>query len=274
MYILSDKPKKILITGGTSGLGYELVRYFVQSGDEVFATGRNSSKLIGLGDRVHYVRMDLADLADVRQNINGLLNRVDRLDIVINNAGVLGPHKFIKTKDGFEYTTQVNFLSHLLINEMIIRKKLTKEPMTIVSVTSPVYRYYRPGFKMPVEKDFHSFRTYSESKIYLLFLGGFLTRNYPDRNLNCFSFDPGIFSSGISRTKKKWFKNMYRIGAIFMRSPGSVAGKLFDILSKQISGEEKIYRNVNKFRELNEVLKKSGESYLAECSLKLEEHFK
>ena len=274
MNLLSDKHKKILITGGTSGLGYELVRYFIQSGDEVFATGRNSSKLITLGDKVHFIRMDLADLADVQQNIIELLHRVDSLDIVINNAGVLGPHKYTKTKDGFEYTTQVNFLSHLLINEMIVRRKLNKEPTTIVSVTSPVYRYYRPGFKMPVEKDFHSFRTYSESKIYLLYLGGFLRKNYPDSILNCFSFDPGIFSSGISRTKKKWFKNMYTIGAPFMRSPGRVAGKLFDILSGQNAGEEKIYRNINKFRELNEVSKKSGESFLAECSLKLEEYFK
>jgi hypothetical protein len=178
------------------------------------------------------------------------------------------------TKDGFEYTTQVNFLSHLFINEMIVSKKLNKEPMIIVSVTSPVYRYYRPGFKMPVEKDFHSFRTYSESKIYLMFLGGYLTKNWPDRNLNFFSFDPGIFRSGISRTKKKWFRNMYKVGGVFMRSPGKVAGRLAEILSQQISGEGKIYRNVNKFKDLDEPIKKSGESFLEECSLRLEKHFK
>jgi retinol dehydrogenase 12 len=271
---LSERPIKVLITGGTSGLGYELVKYFIQSGYEVFGTGRDSSRLTELGDRIHFIKMDLADLADVKKNMLELLERVERFDIVINNAGVLGPHKYILTKDGFEYTTQVNFLSHLFINEMIVSKKLNNEPLTIVSVTSPVYRFYRPGFNMPVEKGFHSFRTYSESKIYLLFFCGYLIKNWPDRNLNIFSFDPGIFSSGISRTKKKWFKIMYKVGALFMRKPGKVAGRLVEILSQQVTGEGKIYRNINKFRELDELTKKSGESFLAECSLKLEKHFK
>ena len=49
-------------------------------------------------------------------------------------------------------------------------------------------------------------------------------------NLNCFSFDPGTFSSGIYRMQKRWFREMYRIAAPFMRSPVKVAKGLAELL--------------------------------------------
>src|SRR5512133_3531568 len=124
-------PTKILITGGTSGLGYELAKYFVSTGAEVYVTGRNPERLTGCGDVIHFIRMDFADLSDVKQKI--LLFSDTKPDLIINNAGVLGPHKFRMTKDGFEYTMQVNFLAHLLIDRMIAGARSSNEPLTIVS---------------------------------------------------------------------------------------------------------------------------------------------
>jgi NAD(P)-dependent dehydrogenase (short-subunit alcohol dehydrogenase family) len=268
----SLRPSRILITGGTSGLGYELAGYFVRSGDEVFVTGRDPSRLSAFENKVHFIGMDFADLADVKKKMTLLFNNQECPDIVINNAGVLGSYKFKKTKDGFEYTTQVNFLAHLLIDELILRSKADNKPLTIVSVTSPVYRYYRPDFKIPEEKNYRSFRTYSESKRYLLYLGEYLNGRYPDKNLNSFSFDPWIFRSGISRRKRKWFKSLYRLGAPFMRRPYKVAGRLFEILSNRVHGEGRIYRNIHKYREIDEITKNEGEKFMAECFMKLEKY--
>jgi short-subunit dehydrogenase len=272
--MISAKPKKILITGGTSGLGYELVRCFDRSGNSIFTTGRDPVKLAGTRSRINFIRMDFANLNDIRENMSGLLDHVENFDIVINNAGVLGPHKFTRTIDGFEYTMQVNFLSHLLINDMIVRNKKTSESTTIVSVSSPVYRFYKPLFQLPAVENFHSFRTYSESKIYLLFISSYLLKKYPEKNLNCFSFNPGIFRSGISRTKKKWFRNLYEMGGPLMRRPEKVALRLFDILSGEQEGKGKIYRIRNNFRKLDEVLINKGEDFLKECYLKLDECMK
>lgn len=269
--MISFNHKKILITGGTSGLGYELAKYFVCSGAEVYVTGRNPSRLKGWGDGIHFIGIDFADLADVRQKILLFSDSINP-DLIINNAGVLAPHKFRMTKDGFEYTMQVNFLAHLLINRMIAGARSYNEPLTIVSVTSPVYKYYRAGFKMPEEKKFHSFRTYSESKIYLLFLGEYLTHIYPDKQLVFFSFNPGIFRSGISRTKRYWFRSLYKAGAPFMRNPGKSAGRLFEILSEGTTAGGRIYRNIHKFREMDKLTRKEGEQFLAECVLKLEKY--
>jgi NAD(P)-dependent dehydrogenase (short-subunit alcohol dehydrogenase family) len=270
--MISDKPKKILITGGTSGLGYELAGYFIRSGDEVYVTGRDSSKLSVHFNKVHFIRIDFADLAEVQKKTASFLTGLESPGIVINNAGVLAPYKFIQTKDNFEYTIQINFLAHLLINEMILRNKSDNDPLTIVSVTSPVYKYYKAGFKMPAEKKFHSFRTYSESKIYLLLLGEYLASRYPGKNLNYFSFDPGIFRSGLSRGKKKWFRILYKAGTPFMRSPEKAAGRLFEILSDDTTGSGKIYTTISKFRETDELTRRTGEHFLAECSLKLEKY--
>jgi NAD(P)-dependent dehydrogenase (short-subunit alcohol dehydrogenase family) len=264
------KKGKVLITGGTSGLGYDLVKHFLTEGYEVFTTGRDHSRLSKSGGELQFLKTDFSDLDDVKSVIQKILNNGTRFDIVINNAGVLSPPEYSPTVNGFEYSFQVNFLSHLLINDLILRAKSKADALTIASVTSPVYKYVKPDFKLPERPGYKAFKTYSESKLYLLFIGEYLLKRHPGNDFNYICFNPGIFSSGIYRMQKSWFHRMYRIGAPFMRSPSHVAHLFAEILNEEALISGSVYRSKNRFRKPDNIGKEEIEIFMAKCYGKIE----
>lgn len=225
--------KKIFVTGGTSGLGLELVRRLLLQGAEVYATGRKLNENLPEKDNFRFIPVDFTDLKNLTETISEFLNEKILFDVVINNAGVLSPPEYQETKDGVEYSFQVNFLSHILINEMILRKKAYNDPLLIIAVTSPVYRFVRPDFTIPRKTDYRPFRIYSESKYYMLLIGDYLKNECLGSNFRFLGFNPGIFGSGIYRMQKPWFRAMYRFAAPFMRSSGKVAESLIDVIKKE-----------------------------------------
>ena len=153
--------------------------------------------------------------------------RNHKFDCLVNNAGILSPPRYKQTDDGLEYTFQVNFLSHLLINELILRSDSKKQPFLIVSVTSPAYRIADPDLGPGLDSSkYNPIKAYSSSKLYIALMGEYLTLKHNDLEIKNFSFDPGTFRSHIYRMQKKWFRTMYRIGGPLLKDPAMVAGAL------------------------------------------------
>jgi NAD(P)-dependent dehydrogenase (short-subunit alcohol dehydrogenase family) len=256
----------ILITGGTSGLGKELVIKFLKMGFLVVAAGRQSLKIPGFEERFELIQTDFSDLRQTR-TIFSRLCATHRFDLVINNAGILSPPRFTTTADGLEYTFQVNFLSHLLINEIILKNHKTSDPLIIASVTSPVYRLVRQNLSFQNdEKSYGSFKAYSESKLYLALMGKYLTAEYPDIKLTCISFDPGVFSSGIFRMKAPVFKFLYKVASPFMRRPVKVAEVLAGLIMSNDLHNGRIYDIKKRIRYLNETDSLSEDRFWGDCS--------
>lgn len=256
--------KKILITGGTSGLGLELAKNYLSKGRNVWVTGRvlNGG---GLHDkRFHFTKVDFSDLSGVRDIISRLSEKVEGFDLIINNAGVLSPPEFTLTGDKIEYSFQVNYLAHLLVNEIILRNSKTDYPV-VVSVTSPVYQYVTPKLMVPERSDYKAFNAYSESKYNMLLVGEYLKRRYPEKNLTFIGFNPGTFRSGIYRMQKPWFHRMYSIAAPFMRSPKHVAQLLTDILNEENLINGAVYTRKNKFRKPDFRDKEKIDEFMGVC---------
>ena len=138
---------------------------------------------------------------------------------------------YIETINGLESSFQINFLAHLLINNIILDGIIDGQQIRIASVTSPVYRYavFNPGIRSG-SAGYRAMRSYSSSKLYLAMMCELLTYRHKELNLHCFSYDPGTFSSGIYRMQKRWFRELYRIAAPFMRSPARAATGLAELL--------------------------------------------
>lgn len=238
---LTNNFKNILITGGTSGLGLELVRLFLEGGSEVYTTGRDPSRLQSGESKLHFISVDFSDLKEVSEAARKLTLQSVKFDLLINNAGILSPPHYTTTKDSLEYTFQVNFLSHHLLDELIIRNADNKFELMVVSVTSPVYKYVKPDFKMSDIEKYRSFKAYAESKLYLLLAGEHIHNKYPEKRLIFIGYDPGTFRSGIHRMQKKWFQHLYRIAGPFMRSPAYVAKTLYGILANRICIDGLVY---------------------------------
>ena len=257
---------KILITGGTSGLGHELVKIFLNKGYYVVTTGRRDLPLPESGKRFSMHKVDFSDLKSTAEVFRQIAE-AHQFDLVINNAGILSPPKLTLTNDGMEYTFQVNFLAHLLADEIILNKLEDDRPLRIASVTSPVYRL--ASINSGKGKRYRALKAYSDSKLYLVLISKHLSQLHKDKRIVCFSFDPGTFGSGIYRMQSRFFSTLYWIAAPFMRKPSKVAGVLAEILTrKDVSGN--VIYNLNKqMRQIPETDKDLTETFWKECFEKI-----
>ncbi len=257
--------EKVLITGGTSGLGFELAKIFSNNGYNVWITGRTLKKGLPEGIRLNFVRADFSDLKQTAGAMKELAGRGIRFDIIINNAGILGPPDYTKTIDGYETIFQINFLSHLLVNIILTADSNQDRPVTIVTVTSPVYRYVKPVFRFPKEEDYNSFRVYAYSKYLLLVAADYLKKRLPEGTLKIIKFSPGVFSSGIYRSRGKIFQTLYELAAPFMRHSEVPARKLFELLQNKNYSENMVYRGLDERCMESPVLTPEAEKFLLIC---------
>lgn len=265
---------KILITGGTSGLGFELARVFLQKGYEVVATGRNKVSMPGYHDSFTFIVADFSDLAQTSFALKRLCE-TSRFDIVINNAGILSPPEFTPTADGLEYTFQVNFLSHLLVNEIILKNSLPGRPLKIAGIVSPVYRIAEKDLRIPVsDEGYRPLKAYSNSKFNLALMCSYLPVKYPSLDLTCIGFNPGVFRSNIFRMQKHWFRTMYRIAAPFMRNPERIAGRFYEVLSKPDLKNGAIYKSGKRTGVVPRIDGKAADIFLRECYKKIGQYLK
>lgn len=243
---------RLLITGGTSGLGLELVRLFLDNGFEVIATGRRMIEIPEYKDRFSLYRVDFADLAGTSE-VFRQISKVYDPDYVIYNAGILSPPDFTLTKDGFEYTFQVNFLAHYVANEIIIHNRFSEKPLLSATVTSMAYRAAEPDFKLFIEPtEYRPWKAYSDSKYYLSLMSRYYSEKYPEKCIRHISFDPGIFGSELYRTQQGLFRMIYKTGIRIMKKPDFSARILSEILMNGEIRNGAVYDTRKKIRMLSE----------------------
>ena len=118
--------KTILLTGCTDGIGLDAARQLVSKGHKVLMHGRNPSKLssvakeMGVEDANTFVA-DLSDMRQVHAMANSIKTKHDRLDVLVNNAGVLkAPGAHLLSKDGIDVRLAVNMVApYTLAKELL-----------------------------------------------------------------------------------------------------------------------------------------------------------
>ncbi|MBP2331183.1 NAD(P)-dependent dehydrogenase (short-subunit alcohol dehydrogenase family) [Kibdelosporangium banguiense] len=116
--------RTVLITGANSGLGLRSAKVLAGMGARVLLACRNPERgraaAVQAGSRAEFVELDLSDLASVRKAAAEVRERTDdRLDILMNNAGVMGT-PFTRTTDGFELQFGVNHLGHAALTWLLM----------------------------------------------------------------------------------------------------------------------------------------------------------
>ena len=118
----------ILVTGATDGLSRSVVQELAGKGATVLLHGRNMERLRAALDRVReetgnekmrYYLADLSSLEATRDLAERILSEHDRLDVLVNNAGVISPERK-ESEDGYELTFAVNYLSHILLTSLLL----------------------------------------------------------------------------------------------------------------------------------------------------------
>jgi NAD(P)-dependent dehydrogenase (short-subunit alcohol dehydrogenase family) len=139
----------ILITGSTGGLGRETALLLGAEGHHILVHGRNAERgeeVVALirasGGQADFYRADLASLDDVRDLARRVLDEHDRLDVLVNNAGIWleADQGRLVNEDGYELHFQVNHLSHFLLTHLLLDRLTESAPARIVNVASTAQR--------------------------------------------------------------------------------------------------------------------------------------
>ncbi|EME77537.1 uncharacterized protein MYCFIDRAFT_44992 [Pseudocercospora fijiensis CIRAD86] len=132
---LPDQHGKVhVITGGYSGIGYELAKMLYARNATVFLAGRDVSKakpaIQQIQDeqqtktktlgKLEFLYLDLADLQSIKSSVEDLACRTDRLDVLVNNAGVMVPPVGSHTRQGHELQMGVNCLGPFLLTQLLL----------------------------------------------------------------------------------------------------------------------------------------------------------
>lgn len=166
--------KVVIMTGANSGIGYEATRALALNGATVVMACRNMQKAnqaaerlraLVLAENLDVMALDLSSLQSVRQFVAAFLQKYDRLDLLINNAGIMAT-PFGLTKDGFESQIGVNHLGHFALTGLLLERLLATPASRIVNISSMAHQ----GGQIHIERfandnDYTPFGAYSQSKL-------------------------------------------------------------------------------------------------------------
>ncbi len=149
--------------------------------------------------RMQLVVFDLADLASVRRGAEEILELAPRLDVLVNNAGLVLSERS-ETVDGFEATFGTNHLGPFLLTNLLLDRLRTSAPARVVNVASAAYSAARKGIPFDnlqtTRVRYRGMRVYAQSKLANILFTSELARRSAASGVTANSLHPGTVRTG------------------------------------------------------------------------------
>jgi retinol dehydrogenase 14 len=238
--------KVVLITGGTSGIGRAAATALAAMGAEVVVTGRNRErgeeavaeiKDVSGNERVSLMLADLSAQAEVRRLAEEFRVRHDRLDVLVNNAGLV-QSKRVETPDGLEMTLAVNHLAPFLLTNLLLDLLKESAPSRIVTVSSEARRGASIDFDdLQSERRYRGFQVYGMTKKANILFTYELAERLEGTGVVANCLHPGAVSTNFAQNNRGPIALLFRLFKPFMRSPEQGADTLVYLASSPEAGE-------------------------------------
>ncbi|MEE8347067.1 MAG: SDR family oxidoreductase [Dehalococcoidia bacterium] len=223
--------KTVLITGGNSGIGKETAVALARLGGTVVFTSRDPQR----GEQaaadirrrsaadVALMPLDLASFASIRSFAAAFLDRYDRIDVLVNNAGLVLSER-TETEEGFETTFGVNHLGHFLLTDLLLDRIKASAPARIINVASRAHRYARNGLDFDDLQSTNSYgglQAYGRAKLANIYFTRELARRLEGTGVTVNALHPGGVATGFARDGdvKVPFSWLILLARPFLRSP-------------------------------------------------------
>jgi retinol dehydrogenase-13 len=203
----------VLITGGNTGIGKETARALASQGARVIITSRNTERgrnaLAEIRedsgrDDVEVMSLDLASFQSIRAFAKEFTARFDRLDVLVNNAGVVKTQTRGETADGFELMFGVNHLGHFLLTNLLLDTIKASAPARIVNLASHGYMLAAEGLDfddLQNEGDFKGFALYGHSKLANIYFTRELARRLEGTGVTVNALHPGFVKTELGHVR-------------------------------------------------------------------------
>jgi retinol dehydrogenase 12 len=220
------KGKTVLVTGANQGIGKATAIALAQQGADVVILSRNPEKgraalddvqAASRGGKAELLVADFASLADVRRAAAEFRAKHKRLDVLVNNAGLIVPERHL-TIDGLEETFAVNHLAPFLLTTELLDLLKASAPARIVNVSSEAHR----GAKMHWEDlqfantRYKSFRAYGQSKLANVLFTYELARRLQGTGVTANALHPGVVASGFGQTYPGYLSFLVKVARPFL----------------------------------------------------------
>lgn len=225
--LLNMKDKVVLITGGGRGIGKAAVLRFFKAGFKVAFCARTEGELLSVTKEVGSYeklskgevlscRVDISSQREVFRMVNQVVSKWGRIDLLINNAGVLGPSSTIATyaHEAWEEVIRINLNGTFFVTQAVIRSMIPRRSGTIISLSSSVGRRGRAGWG-----------AYAVSKFALEGMMQTLAEEVTDFGLRVVTLNPEA-----TRTRMR-AKAYTKEDPSTVKDPEKVAEALFDLAS-------------------------------------------
>lgn len=227
--------KHVLITGGNSGIGKATAEELARRGARVMITARDPARgavaaadiEAATGDEVEVGVLDLSRLESVREFAQQYVADRARLDVLINNAGVM-TGKRLATEDGFEWTLAVNYLGPFLLTNLLTSLLMSSAPSRIINVGSENYRTVKQGLNLEdlqMTEGFSPSRAYAASKMANILFTVELERRLGASGVTADVLHPGVVATSFGRSEESSKRMGWMMSGLkpFLRKPAQGA---------------------------------------------------
>uniref|UniRef100_A0A1A8EE07 Uncharacterized protein n=1 Tax=Nothobranchius kadleci TaxID=1051664 RepID=A0A1A8EE07_NOTKA len=224
--------KTVLITGANTGIGKETALDLAKRGARVILACRDMDRGNRAAEDVRQKSgnnnvvvktLDLASLQSVRQFARDVLANEERLDVLINNAGIMSCPQW-KTEDGFEMQFGVNHLGHFLLTNCLLDLLKKSSPSRIVNVSSLAHEKGQIYFDdINQEKNYNGWKCYAQSKLANVLFTKELAHKLQGTGVTAYSLHPGVIRTELARhmlpTIPLWKRIVYKPVVFFIKNP-------------------------------------------------------
>ncbi|XP_078134458.1 dehydrogenase/reductase SDR family member 13-like [Sander vitreus] len=211
--------KTAIVTGANTGIGKTTAMDLARRGARVILACRDRQRAEAAAQeiiqetgnsQVIFMQLDLASLKSVRSFADNFLRSESRLDLLINNAGLMNGGK---TEDGFGMIFGVNHLGHFLLTVLLLERLKASGRSRVVTVASKAYEMGKVDFNCLTthrdvalgESNLQLFHKYCHSKLCNVLFTHELAKRLQGSDVTCYSLNPGAIKTEIGRYVGFWW---------------------------------------------------------------------
>jgi NAD(P)-dependent dehydrogenase (short-subunit alcohol dehydrogenase family) len=218
------KQMNLVLTGSTSGIGWEKVKGLYPTVTNLILPVRNLEKAKSLlskfpdQKKIHLIEMDLADMKSVEKAAKQIASEFPKIDVLINNAGGMFPAG-ARTKDGLDQSFAVNHLGPFILTKILLPNLLAAKGK-VIYVSSEAHRIAKVNkADLGLLRSPNTINAYSNVKLYNILMSRYLVNNYKNQGLTSYSLHPGAVRTAFGSDSGTIGKALIRATQLFFISP-------------------------------------------------------